>query len=850
MFDALAHLQANWIGSFLLRVSICTLIILLARRALANRWGAQIPRLLWIILIVRCLVPWTQPIQYHPAGLLAFKDEQVALAPPSPSSEPMAANTELGHSVSPRPVSQVPRASSPVAQESSAYGPGALVGLWISGVLAVLLATYYQSRRITSRAIAHAVSVPNWIQEILHSCRDQLGIRHCPELIISPHITSPCLAGVVRPRILLPSTLLEDTTESEMRHILLHECIHLQQKDIWYAWLWTITLALHWFNPLLWWAGRRLSQDCEAACDERVLAVLDPDKRISYGQSLLALAQRLRPTARIQPGFVCIIEHASRIERRLTMIKNYHKRKVPILGKLALIGFTVLVLTSYAAQQAKPPADPGKAELMGRVEELFLNKFKHVSMRKSLQWDLAKNWDYRHRSIRYKYEALFPGQERRVMNQVFIFDRDGNYVGHETLPRARGKMHPLVRNFVTVKQDGGPGWQTATAIKNNTWFVGHFSKRRDERWYQLEVSADVTYTLFVDDENGSGKYNADPAFEIYEQRVDRSTRVVLDHRGGYYMLPLGYRPQRNGTAYVRIVSHNPQPTSFAFGYTELPEENKAAAYDILMGLPSILFEDGMSARFMFEDNGLDYQPISTPTEFENPGFRLGFLGLAKDGTSLYIKLAYDSPTFSRIGVRLAGDRYGLKQFLPVGTRKGKNLLVIQLETRKVLAYPTHICVEIGDGRSVRIDKDIVNEFLRTPRTAIEEQAFLESAGFSFKDNGLDYQPINKPNGFINKGFKLNFLGLAKDDTFLYIKLMYASPIQARVGVRLAGDKDVSDAHGLYGFLPYGTEVGNNLLIIKQDINKVAEFPTHICVEIGDDRSVVIKKDVVDAFLEK
>jgi beta-lactamase regulating signal transducer with metallopeptidase domain len=600
MFDVLAHLPTNWIGPFLVRVSVCALIILIARRALAHRWGAQIPRLLWMILIIRCLVPWTQPIQYHPVGLLEFEGDQAANTAPNPSSKPFATYAEPDHSIQQRPVSQVSPGNGPVLQDSSANGPRIIVGLWILGVLAVLIATQYHNRRIISRAVAHAVPVPAWIQESLLSCRDQLGIHSCPALVISPHITSPCLAGAARPRILLPSTLLEDTTECEMRHILLHECIHLQQKDIWYAWLWTITLALHWFNPLLWWAGRRLSQDCEAACDERVLAVLDPDKRISYGQSLLALAQRLRPTAKLQPGFVCIIEHASRIERRLTMIKNYHKRRVPMTGKLALILFAVLVLTSYAGQQAKTPIDLEQAELMGRVEEVFLNKFKDVTMRKSLQWDLVKTNDHRHRLIRYKYEALFPGQERKIVNQVFVFDDKGNYLGHETQePAAKGKMHPLVGNFVTARQDGGPTWQKASAIKHNTWFVGHFAGRRDERWYQLEVSADVTYAFFVDDEKGSGKYSADPAFEIYEQRVDKSTRGILDHRGGYYRLPLGYRPQSNCTAYIRLTSHNPGSTSFAFGYTEVPGEGKGPDYDILMGLASPLFEDGNSARFLF-----------------------------------------------------------------------------------------------------------------------------------------------------------------------------------------------------------------------------------------------------------
>ncbi|MCF7975700.1 MAG: hypothetical protein K9N55_17920 [Phycisphaerae bacterium] len=193
------------------------------------------------------------------------------------------------------------------------------------------------------------------------------------------------------------------------------------------------------------------------------------------------------------------------------MIKNYLKRQVPMRDKLALILFTVLVLTSHAEQQTKAPVDPEKAELMGRVEAVLLENAPDTTLRRSLEWGPVKLTDQGHRSIRYKYDALLPGQERKIMNQVFVFDVKGHYLGHETLDTAsKRKVHPFVRHFVTVDKDGGSTWQKAAAIKTDTWFTGHFSKRRDERWYRLEVSADVTYALFVDDENGSGKYSADP----------------------------------------------------------------------------------------------------------------------------------------------------------------------------------------------------------------------------------------------------------------------------------------------------------------------------------------------------
>jgi len=252
-------------------------------------------------------------------------------------------------------------------------------------------------------------------------------------------------------------------------------------------------------------------------------------------------------------------------------------------------------------------------------------------------------------------------------------------------------------------------------------------------------------------------------------------------------------------------------------------------------------------RFLFKNNNLDYQPIGTRTKFYNKDFKLTLLGLAKDDTFLYIKLVYVSPIKSRVGVRLAGDAPGLKKFLSYGTKIGRNLLIIQLETKKVLAYPASICVEIGDDHSVEIDKKTVDDFITGTSETSGRLSILER--FSFKDNDLDYQPISTRTEFYNKGFKLPFLGLAKDEAYLYIKLVYMSPIQSRVGVRLAGDKDISDAHGLSSeFLTYGTEIGENLLIVKLKAKKVLAYPTHICVEIGDDHSVVIDKEIVDTFI--
>ena len=125
-------------------------------------------------------------------------------------------------------------------------------------------------------------------------------------------------------------------------------------------------------------------------------------------------------------------------------------------------------------------------------------------------------------------------------------------------------------SWATVNDEGGTTWQDAKEITKNTWLISNFVERNDERWYQLNVSADVTYSFSMDDEFGSGEYSADPEIEIYEQKVDESTRVISEDRNSFYHTPLEYRPRNGGTVYIRIISDNPGNTSFAFGFTELP----------------------------------------------------------------------------------------------------------------------------------------------------------------------------------------------------------------------------------------------------------------------------------------
>ncbi|MBQ7465114.1 MAG: M56 family metallopeptidase [Oscillospiraceae bacterium] len=99
-------------------------------------------------------------------------------------------------------------------------------------------------------------------------------------------VDTPCLFGVVRPAIYLPRTLPREA----MDYVLRHEDAHFHHGDHLWGLVRGVCLALHWFDPLVWWAAALSRRDCEMACDEAVTAAMDTGERSAYGRTLIALS--------------------------------------------------------------------------------------------------------------------------------------------------------------------------------------------------------------------------------------------------------------------------------------------------------------------------------------------------------------------------------------------------------------------------------------------------------------------------------------------------------------------------------------------------------------------------------
>lgn len=194
---------------------------------------------------------------------------------------------------------------------------------------------------------------------------EQLGKVRRVRLASSDQVDTPMLLGLLRPVIVLPRNG-PALRYKDLSAALRHELTHCKRGDILYKWLVVLVTALHWFNPLVHWLGRRIALDCELSCDEAVLSALPPEDRMGYGEMLLALAARHRLPAGVTATTLC--EEKRQLKARLQGILGYRKPTRAVLcGALALglvlacCACGVLDLTA----QAETPSAPATPEPEG-----------------------------------------------------------------------------------------------------------------------------------------------------------------------------------------------------------------------------------------------------------------------------------------------------------------------------------------------------------------------------------------------------------------------------------------------------------------------------------------------------
>jgi beta-lactamase regulating signal transducer with metallopeptidase domain len=221
---------------------------------------------------------------------------------------------------------------------------GALVLLWICGVAVYLVRLAVMSLRL-SRLISRAVAVDSIVlaSRLRWLCRD-LGIRREVVLLLSPELDVPITTGVFDPKIVL-SPQCGEWSETRRNAVLCHEIAHIKRLDAMTQWLASITAAIYWLNPLVWFVVRAMRNERERACDDYVLA--SGTAASDYAHELIEIVSTL---VRPQPAAALAMARRSQLEGRVLALVN------PGVGHGTLTHRIAVVLSSAILGIALPLA--------------------------------------------------------------------------------------------------------------------------------------------------------------------------------------------------------------------------------------------------------------------------------------------------------------------------------------------------------------------------------------------------------------------------------------------------------------------------------------------------------------
>ena len=254
----------------------------------------------------------------------------------------------------------------PVSIPGSWRGWAWIVGLWSIGVAVALggpLLGPIGLRRLRRRAIL--LDRGDWA-ELARESAERLGLRRHFLLMQSDRELMPMTWGWLEPIVLLPAEASTWSLERR-RDVLLHELAHVRRFDCPMQTVAQLACAVYWFNPLAWYAARRMRIERERACDDLVLSA--GSRASDYAGHLLEMAQRLH-SARSSSMAAVAMSRPSQLEGRLLAILDPNRRRGGI-GRtstaIAAIGLVVVLAPVSAlrleAQSVRPESGDPEAAL-------------------------------------------------------------------------------------------------------------------------------------------------------------------------------------------------------------------------------------------------------------------------------------------------------------------------------------------------------------------------------------------------------------------------------------------------------------------------------------------------------
>jgi len=347
--------MTHYIFSFLttsLFMALIILTILTLSALLPKAFSPKLRYAAWIVVLVGLIIPF-RPMFGN--GLITFD------VPYVPAAESGRQPNDVGN------IAIEPPIIGEIWQGTTIYEPAAqsmlqtlsaihvLVIAWATIAIAILI--YHAWRYIGFKKLLKrwgvagkdedTLSILQAIQAEKGIANKKIGLKKCD------FVSTSMIVGFLNPIILLPDKAFD---ADELDLIFRHELIHYKRGDLFIKLLSVIAISLNWFNPAVYLMSAAMQADCEASCDEAVIADVGGESKQFYAEIVMDMigSKKAGGTALS----TCFYGSKNGIKKRMEAIMNASGSVKKIaFSALAVLALLIIFTGSIFAFGSQTPSE-------------------------------------------------------------------------------------------------------------------------------------------------------------------------------------------------------------------------------------------------------------------------------------------------------------------------------------------------------------------------------------------------------------------------------------------------------------------------------------------------------------
>lgn len=332
----------SWILFSSIISSILIILVMVFRRVFKNKINPNLLNGLWIIVLIRLLIPINIDSQFNIYNLMSrnidinrqaparenyYEEDTSRILNSSPDSSRSQANIGDGY-----PVVRVNKRFIPI--------------IWLAASSLSLLFIIITINRHKKKLQSMDEVLDGKILNILDKNKSKLNINQDIKILTGSNHKGPYIFGIRSPVIYIPQNIIYDLDSKQINYILLHELYHHKRRDLLINSFQLLALILHWFNPFVWIMNIHMREDRELACDNSLMNDLGEDESIEYGLTLVEVARSNLKLSEKSLVAMYFSLNRKQTKRRINMISKFkkislRKKVIMLVGIIMLASFVI-----------------------------------------------------------------------------------------------------------------------------------------------------------------------------------------------------------------------------------------------------------------------------------------------------------------------------------------------------------------------------------------------------------------------------------------------------------------------------------------------------------------------------